>query len=350
MSDEIYQKLREHLDQLQGPFPATESGVELKILKKLFTPEQARLAMQLKHLPEPPAVIAARAGMPEAEAAEKLELMARQGSLFRLRAGDKVFYYAIPFVVGIYEFHLNSLDRELAELMEEYFPDLRKKWAVSQTKQMRVIPIAEAVPAGVSIAPYQRVRELVESNERFAVAQCICRKEEGLLGRKCNRPQETCLTFGPGADYYIENGLGRKITKEVALKILDMAEENALVLCPGNSQTLTNICCCCSCCCGVLKSLKAQPRPADAIDSAFSAKVAPDLCTACGLCLDRCQMEAIKEGDSFEVDLARCIGCGLCVTTCPAEAITLQPRPTQTTPPLHYIEATLTIMKERGLI
>ena len=46
MSD-VYSKLARVLDELPNGFPATESGVEIKILKKIFTPEQAELYCDL---------------------------------------------------------------------------------------------------------------------------------------------------------------------------------------------------------------------------------------------------------------------------------------------------------------
>ena len=41
VGDEVYLELREFLDRLPGGFPATDIGVEMKILRKLFTPEGA---------------------------------------------------------------------------------------------------------------------------------------------------------------------------------------------------------------------------------------------------------------------------------------------------------------------
>ena len=120
MTDEIYLKLREFLDNMPGGFPATESGVELKILKKLFTPEQAHIAVHLKEMPQPSVLIARRLKMKRAEAAEKLDAMAKEGLILRTRIAGKPFYMAAQFLVGIFEFHVNTLDRELAELMEEY--------------------------------------------------------------------------------------------------------------------------------------------------------------------------------------------------------------------------------------
>ena len=43
MSEDVYKRLREFLDAMPGGFPATDSGVETKILKKLYTPEEAEI-------------------------------------------------------------------------------------------------------------------------------------------------------------------------------------------------------------------------------------------------------------------------------------------------------------------
>jgi hypothetical protein len=61
MEKDIYQKLSQHLDNLPGGFPPTETGVELRILHRLFTPEEAELALHLTLIPEEPRVIARRA-------------------------------------------------------------------------------------------------------------------------------------------------------------------------------------------------------------------------------------------------------------------------------------------------
>jgi H+/Na+-translocating ferredoxin:NAD+ oxidoreductase subunit B len=345
MDENVYLKLREHLDSFPGGFPSTENGVELKILKKLFTPQEAEMFMRMSLVPEPVAAVADRSGMDETKAAELLESMAGKGLLYRIRTDDCVYYMANMFVIGVYEFSLNVMDRELAEMMEEYLPHLKLV-----PKQVRVVPVGAAVDDTPSIASYDLVREMVKEKEIAAVAPCICRKEKGLLGRDCQRPQETCLTFDQAAEYYIENGLGRRISIDEALGVLSKAEESALVLMPNNAVHIMNICCCCSCCCGVLRVLSSFERPADEVQATFQASIDPDLCTACGTCMERCQIEAINEGDDYmEVNEARCIGCGLCVPTCPEEAVSLAPRPGIEPPPANVVVTRVKIAKERGL-
>jgi ferredoxin len=350
MSEETYTRLREFMDTLPGGYPATESGVEIKLLKRLFTPEQAELTMQLSKEPEEVSSIAARTGRDEAELAEQLEELALKGCIFRVRENGKPLYQAFQFVVGVYEFQVNHLDREFAELFEEYLPHIGLAMAQAKTSQMRVIPLESSVEATPAVETYNRIRDLVREQEVISLSQCICRQEQGLLGNECDFPKETCLGFGDFAQYYIDNGLGRQLTVDEALQALDRAEEAGLVACPTNSQKISAICCCCSCCCPILRFSKAMPRPGDNVTSHYEAKLDDEECTGCGLCADRCQMDAIQETDDvWEIVDGRCIGCGLCVADCPVEAITMVAKEGTVAPPPTFPETLSQIGVERGV-
>jgi electron transport complex protein RnfB len=351
MGKDVYTRLREFMDTQPVGFPVTPAGVEIKILKKLFTPQQAELALKLGTEPEEVRKIAARTGMDEAELAQKLEQMAQKGLIFRVHDEDRVLYQAYQFMVGVYEFQLNRLDKEFCELFEEYLPYFGLALRPVKTKQLRVIPVESAVESGPAVATYNRVRDLVKEQDVIGVAQCICRQEQGLLGKRCAKPQETCLSFGSFGRFYIDNHLARAIGKDEALRILDLAEEAGLVLSPSNTQKIEWICCCCSCCCPVLKFAKMMPRPVDVVRSYYQAEIDHDLCTACGECLERCQMAAIKEGADFsEIIEGRCIGCGLCASACPVEAISLVLKPDMEAPPQSLSETLKKIAIERNAL
>jgi hypothetical protein len=49
---DVYERLAKKLDSLPNGYPATESGVELKLLKKIFTPEEAEMTMNMRPMPE----------------------------------------------------------------------------------------------------------------------------------------------------------------------------------------------------------------------------------------------------------------------------------------------------------
>ncbi len=351
MSKDVYGKLREFLDKMPGGYPATETGVEIKILKKLFNPEEAEATMNLTAMPEAVPVIAERLKMDENEASIRLESIAKKGLIFRARLGDDVFYMANSFIVGIFEFSINSIDREFSELLEKYIPYLAKSWEKVPTKQLRVVPVGSSIDATQTVSTYDRIRDLVKDKKLISVAPCICVMNQELLGHPCDRPKERCIQFDIAAQYYLENKMARQINMEELMELLKMGEEKALVISPTNAKDIVNICMCCGCCCEFLGSLKKMRRPADQIQSSFFAQIDQELCIICGTCTDRCQMEAIKENDEYcEVDAAQCIGCALCVTTCPVEAISLVNKPEITPPPKNIVEMQVKISKERGIL
>lgn len=352
MGDDLkaYESLAAHLDRLPTGFPRTQTGVELRILKRLFSPEEAELAQLLTMKPETPDQIAARCGKDAAEIQPKLESMSRKGLIFRIRKGPMTLFMASQFVVGIWEYHVNDLDPELVRDVNEYLPLLFEKSRGVGLRQMRTIPVPKALAADQAIMAYEEARSLVMAQEKLLVAPCICRKEHKISGKGCDRPMESCLVFGAGAQYYEENGLGRMIDHAEALRILDRAEESGLVLQPSNAQNIVNICTCCGCCCQILKNLKKLPKPAQFVSSNFHASIDAHRCSGCETCLDRCQMDAIRmEDGTAVVSRDNCIGCGLCVSTCPEDAVKLEAKSDEErqVPPPSFSEALKAIAMQR---
>lgn len=352
MAKNIYKKLAKHLDNLPGGFPSTKSGVELRILRRLFTPDEAELALHLSPIPEEPQVIARRAKITPEEAPRRLEEMAKKGLIYRVESEDyPTKYMTAQYAIGIWEFHVNDLNPELIRDMEEYLPTLINPDIWKKAPQLRTIPVGQSIPVKLEVMPYEKAEELVNSQEKFLVAPCICRRERKMVGEGCDKPEEACLVFGRGVDYYLRNGLGRLIDKKEALEILEEADKAGLVLQPSNSQKIVNICCCCGCCCGVLRTVKRHPKPASIVSSAFEASSNPETCEGCGICVDRCQMEALRiENDRVDLDVDRCIGCGLCVSTCPSGTLTLVRKPESEQPevPRSFREALVNLARVRG--
>lgn len=350
MKEDIYLNLREHLDSLPGGYPTTDSGVEMRILEKLFTPDDARMAVCLSREPDSPAAIARSRDLPESEAAEQLESMARRGLILRVRNEGEVLYGAVQFLVGIYEHQAVSMDREFAELAQEYLLYIGMAQGQNETEQMRVIPVASTIDVTSDIATYDQIRELVGEKQSISVSPCVCRKQQGALGNECERPSEACMQFGEMAEYYIENGWGKRLSPEEALRTLDLAEEQGLVLMPDNAQDIEFVCSCCSCCCGWLRGYKMLPTPAEFLRSNYCAVKDLENCTACLTCIERCPMDAVIESEQgVEIDPARCIGCGVCLSTCPEKAISLTPKEPTVTPPATFEEKLDRITAERGL-
>src|SRR6056297_777180 len=321
--EDIYEQLRQRLDDMATGFPATRAGIEVEILKKLFTPADARMFLMMSPMLEAPKDVAERLNLPETDTAAHLEDMASRGLLFRQKKNERVRYAAIPFVVGIFEFQLNRVDAELATAVGEYYEAaLGKTFQSYSTPVMRTIPINKELVNEWPIAPYEDAMNIIDSQKKIAVAPCICRTMARKAGEGCDKPLETCLLFGSHASYYVDNGLGRYIDKEEAKAIVKKSDEAGLVMQPFNSQHVGGMCSCCGCCCGMLRSLKKQASPADAVKSNFYAQVDEQLCT----------------------------GCGLCVSSCPTGAMGLVKKAEESlyTPPENGMETYLRIARERG--
>jgi electron transport complex protein RnfB len=236
MTEEVYRRLAQTLDAIPNGFPATESGVELRLLAKIFTPEEAALASVMRLKWEPAETIAGRNGLEPKAARRLLKTMARKGQIRFGRKDGQLVFALMPFVVGIYEEQLHRIDRELAELFEEYFQEIRGALGEYAPAIHRVIPVEEAVPAGVEIYPYERATELLEQSKAWGVQDCICRVQRKLIGKGCDHPVGNCLVFAPVEGVFDLSKTVRPITLEEALRILHEAEDSGLVHSPGNYQ------------------------------------------------------------------------------------------------------------------
>ena len=324
---EVYEKLRERLDMFPQGFPKTQSGVELEVLENLFTEEEAKIALFLKPYPEPVTVIAERINRDGPELGQTLYNMSKKGLILRFKESEEAIYYFLaPWVVGIWEFQLNRLNKENIPLYEKF----HQEGIVASAKGrsvggFRVIPVEQEIKDDREIQPYEQVSEIIEANSKFAVADCICRKESEIMGDKCDKLLEACMTFGFAADYYIENGMAREISKEEAKQILLKAEEDGLVHCSSNHKgEKIFICNCCGCHCKALAFITKHNQPGFIAQSNYYAAVDADTCEGCETCIDRCQVDAIKMKDEVaSITYDGCIGCGLCVSTCPTGSISM---------------------------
>jgi len=332
---DLYEKLRNRLENMATGYPATSSNVELKILQQLFSEEDATLFLKMEAGPQTAGDMASRLGEDKVNTAARLETMARRGLIFRDREGDAILYRPIPFIVGIYEYQLNHLNLPLLKDISKYYMSgLGATFHGQKTPHLRSIPINTDIVADRPVFPYDDAAAIIKGKTRVAVAECFCRKAVRMYGKTCEHPLETCLQFDAFADYYVENNMARYISTDEALSILKQSEKEGLVIHILNSQKVEAMCCCCSCCCGMLISLKLFPAPALPAKSNYFCRFDESACTDCGICVKRCTVGAFKMKDAKVVYSAgKCIGCGLCVTVCPVEAVKLEKKPEQD----HYL-------------
>jgi NAD-dependent dihydropyrimidine dehydrogenase PreA subunit len=343
-NDQVYVKLQQHLNNQTVGFPATRSGVEIKVLKHIFTPEEAEIACCLSYKYETLETIFNRAaGRVDStqELADILQSIQKKGGIESKSDNGKILYCNAPLVVGMYEYQLDRLTPEFVKDFNEYTSDKKFGLAFLSTKlpQMRTIPISKSIHPQHNVSTFDEVSTLLQQAEPpFAAFECICRKKKSMEGKTCKVTdrKETCLAIGNMARMALANGMGKALTAKEALGLIEKNQTEGLVLQPSNTGKAEFICSCCGCCCGMLRIHKALPKPLDHWASNFHAAVDQDTCVGCGACEQSCQVNAVRvpaKKQPAEVDLNRCLGCGVCVPGCPTESITLVKNPVELKPP-----------------
>lgn len=351
----VYRDLQKHLDRLPISYPATESGVEIRILKHLFTPEEAKIALQLSMIPEPVKRVHKRVkkiGVSIGELEKILNHMSDKGVIeVSEKDGEKLYGNAM-LAIGMHEYQVERLTKNFAKDFLQYLNEgFAEEVAKTKINQLRTIPIEKSIPQEYHVGSYDDIRQIVANIEGpMVVLNCVCRQTKDIAGESCTKTdlRETCLVFNQEAQRFLDWGVARSITKEEALGILEEAQEAGLVLQPQNTQQPEFVCCCCGDCCAILASVKRFPRPADFYATNYYAEVDPELCKGCEECIERCQLDARTMVDSVAtVDLDRCIGCGNCVVICDSDANRLQKKEEEALPPKDTESLYMKIMSKK---
>ena len=123
MAEEAYERLADALNALAGGYPRTESCIEIRLLKKVFTPEQVQVGSVMSRKHETPAEIAKKAGLPEERVQQLLDEMVALNLARQFIDNGVTTYRLGPFVLGWYERHLARIDKEFAEMFEQYMAE-----------------------------------------------------------------------------------------------------------------------------------------------------------------------------------------------------------------------------------
>jgi electron transport complex protein RnfB len=307
----VYERLAETLDKLANGFSRTPSNVEMRLLKKIFSLEEASIACQLSGSMESCDVISKRIGLSAEQTDTKLKMMAEKGMLWDSEQEGKHFFRLAPFIVGIYE--SSNIDHELAHLVEEYLSSGGAAGIMKpQPAIHRVVPAFNATKSEW-ILPYDDVKALLTGSKSFTLRDCICRVQQKHMGNECSFPFRSCLSFSASESSSVQDS----ISKEEALAFLDEAEELGLVHTVSNvMKGVGYVCNCCGCCCGLLRGITEWGIENSVASANYYAEIIAQECVGCGTCVERCQVHAISEDDVPVVDREKCIGCGLCVTGC----------------------------------
>ena len=334
---EAYQKLADELDRIPNGFPRTKSGVELKLLAKLFTEEEARMASSLSLESQSIQEIADKNNTGKPEAKSLLIGMVKKGLIDLKREEGKGFvFHLIPFVVGFYERQNAKIDKEFAELFEQYYHESFHRTMLAEPSVHRIIPQERVIPVDIDVMPYEKASTYLDKANSWGVLDCICRVQKRLIGEGCDHTVENCLVFSPKPGAFDRNEDIKALTRDQALDILTEANREGLVHSVNNAQTeVYYVCNCCTCSCGVLRGMVEYGSENSIARSDFYATVSEDECTGCEACIERCQFNAMTMVDGIcVVDKVKCYGCGLCISACGSEALMLvQKSQEELTPP-----------------
>jgi electron transport complex protein RnfB len=323
--DSPYRRLARSLDALPNRFPPAEDESDLRLLAKIFTPEEADLAADLLPEIESPAQISARLQRSPQEIIPLLKQMSQKGLIsVGKNAEDRLGFGLMPFVVGIYEAQIERLDAEMARLFEDYYKKAFTRALQVKPQVHRVVPVGESIKNDLEVQPFESVTHLIDQAQSWGVMNCICRLQKALVGEPCQHPVDVCMVLSSKPEAFSPGGTVKPLTREGAIQTLKRAAQAGLVHCVSNNQRdIYYICNCCTCSCGVLRGMADLGIANVVARSAFVNQVDEALCLACGDCISACQFEALTLEDTAQVLEIRCVGCGVCVEVCPQGALGL---------------------------
>jgi ferredoxin len=362
-----YQLLQKRLDQ--NVTGAPDSPAFQKILRILFSEEDAEIARQIPTRLTPAHRLAPRLGREEAWLTDKLSDMSRRGLVFDIEHSGRHYYSLSPVVIGFFEFTFmrtgDDLPRaELARLFEEYFFDGGGEFARAvfggETQIGRSLVRESALPDEdvAEILDWERSTRLIETASTVAVSTCACRHHSEHLGKSCNRPQRVCLTLNDGAETMVRSGHAERISAREGLAIIEESQKAGLAQTGDNvKKNVGYICNCCGCCCGMMRSIRSFDLNHAIVSSNWIAEVDAAECTGCGLCVKACPTGAMANEDYVldgrkrrravrEEDL--CLGCGVCDTACKMNAISMRPRERRVFTPETTFDRIVAMAIERG--
>jgi len=359
-------------------FDLPDSELLMPLMKLRFSNEEAEFLSGFPFFPATLDRIAERMKVPEEILISRMKPMIEKGLIFTFEGKGGARYALTDHMFSLYRMpgwkgENDEWNREVLSLANEYYINhFGADFAGRPTKALKAIPLAHTIGDTRQILPYEDVLEYVEREEYHSVSTCACRHRHNVDPKfaTCKHDTENCLHFGKLGSYTVEQGMGRRISRDETLDILRKAADAGLVHGISNSRKgMDTICNCCSCCCLFLEPVKmpAALMPGKHQRSNYQVRHDAQTCKACGLCEKRCPVKAIelKERETAPATEAcaeptakdlkfvvynpdQCIGCGVCAHKCPTQSLSLILREKEEDIPETPLELAVRLLKERG--
>ena len=359
-NDLNYEKIHKALNLFDLKVPKSKKFTQL--LKLLYSPEEAEVIAHFG-LPyfyaEVPEVTAEKTGKSKEEVETLFAGMVGRGTLFSQKSPKGETEYTLPpFIPGIYEFYTMSRNdpaekkKEILKILDDYFfetfvPDAfnasEYPWfrvLPAEISVKRLIAVNDDVEPESRVLPFETASEYISSAKYIAVGPCACRDHAAIQDgkRRCDKPMDVCLVFDKVAEYWAEKKIGRLISHEEAVEVLNISAKAGLVHCTTNNQTFGEhmsgmICNCCPCCCFILQGVLKTRGQQGLAQSNFSPVIDKNNCNLCKKCIKECPVDALyhhkphldDQSDNFvALNEKECLGCGVCTNVCSENAMTMK--------------------------
>jgi ferredoxin len=350
MSEKVWYKAAKLIVRASGNplFQANDTLIE--ILKTLLNEEQVSFLLNFRKPILSFQELKEKTDMNDTELMNMLNSLMDNGIIMDAPIQDTTLmeYRLLAPIADIFEYSLigerpieqkrklaqlfEKMFKETTEMVQENYEGLLPIFKERIPIYARIIPIEkELTVPGEKVLPLHEASKIIDEQEIISLSECPCKLERSLLGESCDTSSDRfrCFHFGNMGRYFIEHNLGKSVSKDEAKRILKEAEEEGLVHKTFHDdfsfdQKENSICNCCKCCCILFQTYYRGILSFHTMTS-YIAEVDESKCVGCGICVDKCPIEAVSltDGKPYD-DKHKCIGCGVCVHHCPENARTLK--------------------------
>ncbi|MCP4751513.1 MAG: 4Fe-4S dicluster domain-containing protein [Proteobacteria bacterium] len=336
-----------------GP-PLCDMYVEL--LKHMFTEEEAEVFRHLK------GALGGKTALEMAETADRsvedvvriMDVLTDEKRItLDIGSRKERRYFLQPLIPGAWETIVLTTSMSLLtdwqkKFVELFLPLYETGYTAFRVGErppgIRYLPVGQSIEMNQMALPADKMGEIFQEYDDFAVGLCQCRIGAELVGNNCGRPMENCVAMGPLANREVSVGKMRRVNLKEVLEIKAEAEASGLVSWTMNLEIngSNTSCSCCGCCCMMMRAISEFNSPGYIAPPHFMPEVDAKKCTHCGKCAKACPMGAwtVNARDKTRsLEKVRCIGCGLCYVACDKEkAVELKPVPGYETPKVKKIQ------------
>jgi len=360
-----YQNLSDRLNKF--PQGATPSDLLYKILKNLFNEKEANLVALLPIKPFTAKKASKIWKLDLTKTQNILDKLAQRAILIDFEQNGEMEYVLPPPMAGFFEFSLMRIRKDidqktLSELFYQYMnveEDFIKSLFTEGDTQLGRVFVNESVLTNsnaIHVLDYERATKVIKNANHIGVGMCYCRHKMEHIGKACDAPMDICMTFNTIAKSLTKHGHAKTIDKNECLNLLDKAYDHNLVQFGENvREDVSFICNCCGCCCEALLASKRFAILNPVHTTNFIPEIQINNCTGCGLCKEKCPVDAIRievaEINNQKIaiiDKNLCLGCGICVRVCNKNSILLKSRPERVLTPLNGTHKAVVMAIERG--